>query len=192
MSARVLGKKLFQDNEHFHRLFKENYSALCHFAVALIKNTAEAEDIVQNSFVKMWENQDRIQIEISPKAYIYRAVKNACLNQIKHKKIREQYQLHVQNSDEINVKETEIEKNELIIRINESIEKMPKQRQAIFKMSRFEGLKYKEIAEKLSISSKTVENHMGLAMKFLKEELKDYLNIVMVVSIIEGLGDYWF
>ncbi len=69
---------------------------------------------------------------------------------------------------------------------------MPEQRKKIFGMSRFEGLKYKEIAKQLNISPKTVENHMGIAIKFLREELKEYLHLIVVIIIIEGLGEKLF
>ena len=184
---------ILDNKNRYEQFFKENYSPLCRFAFSFLKDADDAEEIVQNSFVKLWKEKDQITVKTSLKSYLYTAVRNSCLNELKHIDIKETYKQH--NKIELNRStslENEIEANELQEQINIAIEKMPEQRRKIFKMSRFEGLKYKEIAKKLEISPKTVENHMGLAMKFLREELKDYLHILFVLFFIEGLGDMFF
>ena len=187
------GTKTLNNRKIYEQFFKENYSPLCRFAFTFLKDADDAEEIVQNSFVKLWKNKEQIEITTSLKSYLYTAVRNSCINELKHIDIKETYKQH--NKIELNQSaslENEIEANELQEIINIAIKKMPEQRRKIFSMSRFEGLKYKEIAKKLGISPKTVENHMGMAIKFLKEELKDYLHIIFVFFFIEGLGDKFF
>ena len=117
-------------------------------------------------------------------------IRNACLNQIKHISIREEYKQYNEQFTQQNAEiEEQIDADTLQEKINVAIQNMPPQRKRIFEMSRFEGLKYKEIAAHLNISIKTVENHMGSAMKFLRIELKDYLHLAVVIYLIEGLGD---
>jgi RNA polymerase sigma-70 factor (ECF subfamily) len=184
---------IFENKSTFEQFFKEQYSALCRFAFSFLKDADDAEEVVQNCFVKLWNDKDKLHINTSKKAYIYASVRNACLNQIKHINIKENYKQHNQSIlDEGTNMDGEIEANELQEKIDIAIDHMPSQRQKIFKMSRFEGLKYKEIAEQLDISVKTVENHMGSAIKYLRQELKDYVHLSFVIIFIEGIGDKLF
>jgi RNA polymerase sigma-70 factor (ECF subfamily) len=156
---------------------------LCAFANTYLQDLEAAEETVQAFFVKFWETRDTVNIKTSPRSYIYTAVKNACLNQIKHIKIREDYKIVNQREKEESQYsvDDEFEAKELDQKIRSSIELLPEGRKRVFMMSRFEGLKYKEIAEKLEISIKTVENQMGSALKYLKSELSDYLVTLILV-----------
>jgi len=186
-------KDIFRDKSSFETFFKEQYSSLCRFAFTFLKDADEAEEVVQNSFVKLWNDRENLLITSSIKAYVYASVRNACLNQIKHLSIKENYKQHNQITlQEGSNFEEEIEANELQEKIDIAVENMPLQRKKVFQMSRFEGLKYKEIAEQLNISVKTVENHMGSAIKYLRLELKDYLHLAIVIFLIEGIGEKLF
>ena len=177
----------------YEAFFKEHYNSLCRFAFTFLHDADDAEEVVQNTFVKLWKDKGHIHIQTSLKSYLYSSVRNSCLNQKKHIEIRESYkQDNKRVLDEGDNLEAEIEANELRAKINTAIKKLPLQRQKVFVMSRFDGLKYKEIAKKLKISPKTVENHMGLTIKYLKEELKDYLHLPLVIFFIEELGDKLF
>lgn len=187
MNNILLNKKTYET------FFKEHYGTLCRFAYTFLKDIDDAEEVVQNTFVKLWNEKEKINISTSMKSYLYSSVRNACLNQKKHIEIRETYKQDNQRLlGEGENLEQEIEANELKDKINDVIKKLPQQRRKVFTMSRFDGLKYKEIAEKLNISPKTVENHMGLTMKFLKNELKDYLHLPLVIFLLEELGDKLF
>ncbi len=178
------------DNEKaFESFFKENYAMYCRFAQGFTNEADDAEEMVQNTFVKLWEGRDSLVIGASPKAYLFTMIRNACLNQLKHISVREEYKRH--NEEEINssTEEQEEEDSNLHDKIQSAIQKMPSQRRKIFEMSRFEGLKYREIAAHLDISIKTVENHMGSAMKDMRLEFKDYLHIAFVLYLVEGLGE---
>ena len=161
----------------FESLFKTYYSELCGFANKYLEDLEAAEEIVQAFFVKFWENRNDLNIQTSPKSYIFTSIRNACFNQIKHIKVREEYKLHNKREmDSSNYSvDDEFQASELDLKIKKSIEELPESRRQIFMMSRYEGLKYKEIAEQLKISIKTVENQMGSALKYLKTELSDYI-----------------
>ena len=184
---------ILEDKSAFEYFFKEEYSSLCRFAFTFSKDPDDAEEVVQNCFVKLWEGRNKIEIGSSPKAYLFKMIRNASLNQIKHISIREDYKEHNERVlQESEMMEEESGDTDLQDKINAAIQKMPPQRKRIFEMSRFEGLKYREIAEHLNISIKTVENHMGSAIKYLRVELKGYLHIAFVIYLLDGIGDYCF
>ena len=177
--------------QQFEKLFRGHYEELCAYANHIVKDLEESEEIVQSLFVKLWENRASTKIEKSIRSYLYSAVKNACFNQQKHLKIKETYKEHNKrelDSQNVSVEE-EIEANELDIKIKAAIDKLPEGRKQIFILSRYDGLKYKEIAEKLKISVKTVENQMSSAIKSLKIELAEF---VTVLGLIIFLGQDLF
>ncbi len=148
-----------------------------------LKNLEASEEVVQETFVKLWENRKTLNITSSLKSYLFRAVRNSSLNVIKHEKIKDKYKSY----NEYEIKnhsaslDEEIDASELEIKIRKSIDLLPSERKKAFIMSRYEGLKYKEIAEKLNISKKTVENQIGKALKFLKSELAEYMTIIVLL-----------
>ncbi len=170
----------------YEELFRTHYSNLCSYAKKYVGDLDAAEEIVQDVFVKLWENRNTIEINSNFQSYIFRAVRNSCLNLIKHINIREEYKNYNQQELEENRQnlEEEIFASELEIRIREAIDQLPVERRKVFVLSRYEGLKYREIAEKLKISDKTVENQMGKAIRFLKEKLTKYLMMAILYIIM--------
>jgi len=171
----------------FEDFFKSNYGELCGYANKYLQDVDEAEEVVQNTFVKFWENRKTINIKSSFKSYIYTTIKNNCLNVIKHQKVKNTYKQH--NEQQLKQQQfgvdDEYEATELEQKIQQSIQQLPDGRQQVFIMSRYEGLKYKEIADKLKISIKTVENQMGSTIKFLKSELADYLvTLALIFNVL--------
>lgn len=160
----------------FEELFNTHYSNLCAYANNFLKDVDASEEVVQEVLFKLWTNKDTIIITTSIQSYLFRAVRNASLNVLKHVNIREDYKLHheyeMQNEQS---SEDEMIVSELEQKIREAIDQLPVERKKVFIMSRYEGLKYKEIAEKLNISVSTVENQMVKALKYLRNELADYL-----------------
>lgn len=161
-------------------LFKQYYQPLVNYCFTLVKDRADAEDIVQHVFSNLWQKKNELDIQISVKAYLYRSVYNAGLNRIKQNAVRASYASdarYVMASESVETGEH----NELKEKISQAIEQLPEQCAKIFKMSRFDEMKYQEIADALNISVKTVENQMGKALKILREQLKDYLTIILIV-----------
>ena len=167
----------------FEMHFRAYYQPLCHYAYSFIKDKDEAEEVVQSTFLSFWEKKESIDIKTSLKSYLYTMVRNTCLNVIKHEKIKQKHateELAVGERTHESVSHKVIA-NELEYRIQDAMEKLPEQCRLIFKLSRFEELKYAEIAGQLNLSIKTVENQMGKALKIMREQLKDYLPLIIIL-----------
>lgn len=168
-----------KDPRTFESMFKSHYEMLVHFALKYIPDEEMAEEVVQEMFSNLWIKADKVIIRTSLKSYLFGAVRNACLNHIKHEKVKkafadsERFTLPRENNLDF------LELDELKERIDQAFEKIPSKCREIFEMSRYEGKKYQEIADELSLSIKTVENQMGKALKILREELKDYLILII-------------
>jgi RNA polymerase sigma-70 factor (family 1) len=138
-----------------------------------VKDIFVAEELVQDVFLKIWENPANLHEVKSIKSYLYRSVINAAINYVNRQK---NIELHHQKIVAAGADEDFSaldEENEMIVLLHQEIAKLPPQCQKIFKMNRFEHLKYKEIALALHISEKTVENHIGTALKTLRKALLD-------------------
>lgn len=163
------------DERAFQMLFKKYYPSLCHFSNQFLSDKEQAEEVVQDMFVKIWEKRAILNIETSVRHYFFRSVRNHCLNELQHEKIKQQYASKIK---ELARQETDFNdyflEVDLVNRIEQCISSLPPKRREIFRLSREQGLKYKEIADVLNISVKTVEAQMGLALKYLREELKDF------------------
>lgn len=171
------------DVKAFEYLFKKYYSKLCHYAHQFVNDLDESEEIVQQVFVNVWQNLATITIETSVQSYLYRAVNNYTLNMVKQKKNRHRIASDLSYHEEKSHTDTtdNLLKEELSFRINAAIELLPEQCRLIFQLNRFEGLKYQEIANQLGLSIKTVENQIGKALKLMREELRDYLPILLLL-----------
>jgi RNA polymerase sigma-70 factor (family 1) len=165
------------DKAAFEQVFRLHYQALCRYALPLIKDLDEAEEVVQHVFFNIWNKRTELQVSSSLKSYLYRAVHNDCLNRLKHGKIRMLYAEDYKKTQDGSFADASatLQAKELGRHIHEALDALPEQCGQVFRMSRFEQLKYSEIAERLGISVKTVENHMGKALKLMRESLKDYL-----------------
>ncbi len=162
--------------KEFELIFKEFYPQLCLYALRFVKRKDLSEEIVQNLFCQIWENRTDLNIHTSLKAYLYRSTYHNALQILRkdgsHNKYKEYVKHHNIENDSSTNKLEEKEINEIV---QETLSSLPQRCGTIFKMSRFEGLKYQEIAEKLSISIKTVEANMGKALKAFRHSLKDYM-----------------
>lgn len=182
----IVGAIRVGDERIFEEIFRKYYQSLSNYANSILKEMDESEEIVQNLFLGIWEKRADLEITVSLKSYLYRAVHNHCLNRIKHLKVREEYQQYATNFYDVSHESVSntVMKNELEQKIESAIEKLPEQCRIVFSMSRFEELKYHEIAEKLAISPKTVENHIGKALKLLRIELSEYLPLMIICGTI--------
>jgi RNA polymerase sigma-70 factor (ECF subfamily) len=167
------------DKSAYETLFRENYSPMVAYAFRFFGDIEPSESVVQDVFLKLWHKRGEFDITTSLKNYLFRSVRNLCINRLEHEKIISSYQKYVIQKDtgrnsfgefyiEVGLKE----------KIETAIKALPEKRQKIFRMAREDGLKYKEIAEELNISIKTVEAQMGLALKQLRETLKEYKSYV--------------
>lgn len=162
------------DLKVFNRVFHKLYSPLCSFAFKYVEDHSLVEDIVQEVFSKVWQQSSEIKIRTNVESYLYGAVRNACLNHIKHAKIVERHLVYEsRKTDYTEVDFLEID--ELKDRIASVLDALPDRCREIFSMSREEELSYAEIADKLDISVKTVETQISRALKVLRKELRHYI-----------------
>lgn len=165
----------------FESLFREHFVALCYFADKYTTDSDTSKEIVHNVFLKIWEKRDDFDFEKPAKSYLFTAVHNRCLNNIRDNK---KFVTKGDDSSLLEVStgsyEDTMETAELENRIKEAVNTLPEKCKEIFILSRFEELKYGEIAKKLDISVKTVEGQMSKALKILRAQLKDYLMILLL------------
>ncbi len=166
----------------FEALFKGCFRELMTYAYSLLNDQAMAEEVVQQVFFKVWEKRDQLTFDASPKAYLYKSVYHHCLNLKKHQKVKQEHVSHtIRTEREFTNDVGDISNKEMGRRIQDAINRLPQQCKLIFQMSRFEDLKYREIADRLQLSVKTVEAQMGKALKQLRALLGDYITTILAL-----------
>lgn len=173
----------------FEKFFHDNYSSVKHFARLLLKSEEDAEDIAQEVFASLWQQPELWQGKDVLKGYLFIITKNTVFNYLKHQSIEQQ---HIDSYAEILMKsllqgEEQVLEGiycgELKIILRLALERMPQKRKQIFMMSRYKGMHYKEIADKLQISVRTVEQQVYLALSGLKKLMYAYSVVLFVFCI---------
>ncbi len=166
----------------FEQVFRDHYSQLHAYAFSMVNDQEAAGELVQSVFCKLWERKDQVPPEHIT-AYLYKAVYHENLNLRKHAKIRDKHRAHtITNSSEADNPDT-LARKEMQQKIDMALGELPEQCRTIFHLSRFEELQYKHIAGKLGISVKTVENHIGKALRILRVKLAEYLPLLWLLFI---------
>jgi len=178
--------RLDRDNEaEFEKIFKQHFKGLHAYASTIVRDAVMAEEIVQNIFCRLWEKEAQIQIRESVAGYLYRSVYHEGLNYLKHLKVREAYQSYAMEQEKsVNNVSNHVELRELEDRLEKALSELPEKCRTIFQMSRFEELRYQEIADRLGLSVKTVENQMGKALKLLRIKLADFLPASVILLLL--------
>jgi RNA polymerase sigma-70 factor (ECF subfamily) len=161
------------DQSAFQQVFDAWYIKLCQYAFTMVRDMDEAEDVVQSIFIKLWEKREELDIRQTIQSYLFKAVYHRCINVLEHRTIKLKYQDHETRDAFRQVQSPEVFPQELEDNIKRAINTLPPQCRTIFTMSRFEEMRYAEIADKLKISVNTVENQISKALKILRSELKD-------------------
>lgn len=164
------------DIRAFEKLFREYYDPLCRYAASLTKDMDAAEEIVQELFYTLWKERESLRVFLSLKSYLYGAVRNNALQYLEHRDVESRYQEKVASlpADD-NPGATplsDLEYKELEGKINAALATLPERRRTIFRLHRFEGKKYAEIARQLSVSVKTVEAEMTKALAILRKVIE--------------------
>lgn len=175
----ILTKIKNGDVKAFEQVFRLYYTPLCLYAASITGRTDIAEEIVQELFYVFWKERERLQLFHTIKSYLYGAVRNQSLQYWEHLDVRHRHRDAVlsrpDKDDEPDNPQDQIEYKELEDLINRTLRKLPERRLRIFKMHRFEGKKYAEIASSLSLSVKTVEAEMTKALRTLRKEIENYM-----------------
>lgn len=169
------------DSKAFEAIYNFYVERVYYFSYRYLKNAEDTEEIVQEVFTKIWENRKNIKIDMSFSGYLLTTAKNTIFNEHR-KKVNHQayctYIIHYLQSNMHNV-EKEIIYKDLMELVEKTIKKLPPKRQEIFRLGRMQGFSHKEIAEKLSISEKTIETHMRLALRDIKSALGPLLDRII-------------
>ena len=169
----------------FEQLFRKYYEPLCHHADKILKDMDAAEDIVQEFFYNFWKNRETFNPKLSLNAYLYQSIRNNALHQLEHQAVKQTFVQNVMNDyKDVQPSESQedVEMHELNNVINATLQQMPERCSRIFRMNRFEGKKYREIADILSISVKTVEADMGKALQIFRKSLKEFTSDELKIS----------
>lgn len=168
------------DETTFESVYKHFLKPLHVYAITMLKDEDVAKGMVQNIFLKLWERRSTLNFSGSIQAYLYGAVYHECLNYLRHEKVKINHQDHLvytmKDKTEAN---TAMELLDLKEKLQQALSELPERCRTIFQLSRFEELKYQQIADELGISIKTVEAQMGKALRVLRIKLVDYLPIII-------------
>jgi RNA polymerase sigma-70 factor, ECF subfamily len=163
---------------HIELVFRQYHKSLCNLSNNIVRDRQAAEDIVQDVFLNLWKIRKEIDLTKSIKSYLYRSTTNGSINWLnKNKKLISESQVpeNQKTAESPYNAENNINAQELELKIKNAIDKLPPKCKAIFVLSRYEGLKYKQIAEGLNISVKTVENQMCIALEKIRKDLEPYI-----------------
>lgn len=179
---------LVEDENSLKQLFRDYYQPLFHLSLHYLEDQDEAKGVVQDAFIKIWEMRDELNNGSNLQNFLYTIVKNGCLNILKrrqmllkhHEKIKSM-EMHYQFESLYRINADYLEINELKEKIDFEVSSLPEHCRIVFQLSRLENFKNREIAEILGITQKTVEAHLTKALKILRDKLKDYLPIIVIL-----------
>jgi RNA polymerase sigma-70 factor (ECF subfamily) len=179
----LLGKLKNDDQSAFTIIFTKYYSDLVRFSFGFTRNSDSSEEIVQEVFLKLWENRSTLDIHTSLKSYLLKNVQNRSIDSLRHTTISNKYAAVVLDHPLLSQNDTEdyIMFSELEASFNQAMENIPALYAEVFRLSRIEALNYQEIASKLGVSVRTVEVRISKALSLLRAELKDYLLIGLII-----------
>ena len=172
------------DPHAFTSFFHIHYRPLCYFAAQLVGNQQDAEDIVKDTYVKLWQKHTDFETAQNIKAFLYISVRNACLNFLRHMQVKESSRKELMYLEENKGEElvlNQMIRAELMQEIYTEIEKLPEKRRQVFKMSYLDGLKNDEIATQMNISIHTVKEHKGKALQFLRMRFSDRQIVLFIL-----------
>jgi len=173
------------DPHAFSYFFQLHYRPLCYFASQLVGNQQDAEDIVKDTYVKLWQKHTDFATPQNIKAFLYITTRNACLNFLRHIQVKESSRKELLYLEEEKGQElivNQMIRAELMQEIYTEIEKLPEKRRMVFKLAYLEGLKNDEIADQMRISIHTVKEHKGKALQFLRLRFSDK-NIILFILL---------
>lgn len=180
--------------DEFNSVFNAYYPRFIRFALGYVKENEIAEDFVLEAFSAYWENRINLRIDTKPQAYILTIVKNKCLNYLQHLQVRQraEQQLNEHNEWKLQLSISTLQScdpaflfsKEIQQIVDSTLKRLPEKTHQIFNLSRNKGLSYKEIANELNISVKTVEFHISRALEHLRLSLKDFITLLPFLAYL--------
>jgi len=169
----------------FDRLFGAYSHKLYYFAFSILKSKEDSEEIVQNTFFKVWEKRKSLNSNLSFKSFLFSVAYNSIVDLLRERLKERKYRENILNKASVNYNlEEAVEFGDLLDNVEKIIKNLPPRKNEIYLLSRVDHLSYSEIAEKLNISVKTVENSINFSINFIKERLgKDSLIILLYTAL---------
>ena len=165
------------DIKAFEQLFREYYEKLCQWAHQYLHDRDSSEEVVQELFYNIWLNRENLEFRISVKSYLYKSVSNNCKMILRQQTRRAEIEKNLAfNMESFEAPVNGFESDEINEIVNRTLEDLPLRAAAIFRMSRYEGKKYAEIASELKVSVKTVEANISKALALFRKNLENYIN----------------
>jgi RNA polymerase sigma-70 factor (ECF subfamily) len=166
----------------FDVLYKKYCKGVFKFGYSILKSPEDAENLMQDVFLSLWENRHKVEKDSSIKSYVFTIAYNSAISIIRKKARESEFVEYLKSLQEINEDPVnmELEYNELTNKLDEIIKALPQRQKEVYLLHRVEGLKYNEIAERLHISINTIENHMSRALKTIREKLGSYSLIAIL------------
>ena len=161
------------DKQSYQAIFQEFYNMLGNYSNTIVHNSTDAEDVVQEVFIQLWNKRDTLKIETKIKYYLFTAVKNRSIEVLRKRKMHNKY-VEIEKNVKESVEYLGDDSEDIVLKekLHRSIRQLPPKCQEIFVMNKLNGLTYNEIAESLNLSSKTVENQIARALKLLRLKFK--------------------
>lgn len=190
-SDQLLIKKIRHDDVvAFETLFRKYYTALQRFIWGYVNSEAVAEELVQELFTRIWENRADLSISGSFKSYLFRAARNLSIDHLRHQQVKqnwnkEQKAIH-KYSDYPKSLDERLHDKLVLEEVKQFIQELPKRRREIFMLSRYENMKYREIADLLDISMSTVETQISRALKMLRSKFSHLLMVILMIVMMKG------
>jgi RNA polymerase sigma-70 factor, ECF subfamily len=182
---------IIKDDAAFELFFKQHFASLCYWCQHKYGfDTDLSKEVVHTAFIKLWKNRSALAATMPVKAFLHKVISNTSLDILRHAKVRERFERYVQQRQEFDGSATPQEHydaKKLQSDIDTAISELPEQMRTIFELSRYEGLKYAEIARQLNVSVNTVETQMSRALKKLRLKLAGYLPVYFMIMIINKI-----
>jgi RNA polymerase sigma-70 factor, ECF subfamily len=173
------------DKATFESIFRSEFKGLCFFALRYTKDTDTAREITQEAFISLWERRETIDLSKPVKTYLSTTVRNKCLNHLRNNKKFNTDILEIEGLlvEQVYYQPDKLVETEIKEKIDKAIQDLPEKCREIFLLNRHEQLKYQEIADRLSISVKTVESQMSKALQHMRIRLAEYLTLLILFGI---------
>lgn len=176
-------KAIIEGNKNsFEILFHKYYQELCHYGMGILGDSEKTEDVVQDAFVYLWENRQKINITTSVKSYLYQSVRNGALKIIRTLALEQRHMPRLTEFIEY-LEKSEFSEDELIKlqKIEQAIDELPLQCKNVFLMSCMDKKSYKQIADELEISLNTVKTHISKAYRIIREKVQNIKNLSLFI-----------
>jgi RNA polymerase sigma-70 factor, ECF subfamily len=183
--------RAIKDNDAaFEQFFKQHFTSLCAWCQHKYGfDTDITKEVVHTAFIKLWKNRSTLSMDVPVKAFLHTIINNTSLDILRHAKVKERFERYVQQRNESagSTPQESYDAKKLSTDIDTAVSELPEQMRTIFELSRYEGLKYAEIARQLNVSVNTVETQMSRALKKLRIKLAGYLTLFFMIMIINKI-----